>query len=165
MQYSSLEEPASGSVMGSASVGGANNNHHTTAAGSSDRSRSSKARLDDDAVSYKTSKSHRSRRTITSELEEPLNEVELGKVDNTLADEDPFYVLRNDLFTKLELVDESLAEFLRIVYQTVRKTRAMRRNGFFYGTHCLSYYRLVCSYCSNRTRPSIRTKSKMPRNI
>lgn len=33
---------------------------------------------------------------------------------------DPFYVFREDLYRKLELVDESLAEYLRVVYQTVR---------------------------------------------
>ena len=32
---------------------------------------------------------------------------------------DPFYVFRSDLFAKLDLVDESLAEFLRVVHQTV----------------------------------------------
>jgi hypothetical protein len=33
---------------------------------------------------------------------------------------DPFYVFRADLYRKLEQVDESLAEYLRIVHQTVR---------------------------------------------
>jgi hypothetical protein len=32
---------------------------------------------------------------------------------------DPFYVFRADLYRKLELVDESLAEYLRVVHQTV----------------------------------------------
>jgi hypothetical protein len=34
---------------------------------------------------------------------------------------DPFYVFRADLYRKLELVDESLAEYLRVVHQTVSK--------------------------------------------
>jgi hypothetical protein len=34
--------------------------------------------------------------------------------------QDPFFVFREDLYRKLETVDESLAEFLRIVQQTVR---------------------------------------------
>jgi hypothetical protein len=32
---------------------------------------------------------------------------------------DPFYVFREDLYRKLELVDEALAEFSRVVHQTV----------------------------------------------
>jgi len=48
-------------------------------------------------------------------LEEPLT-------DTSEHDEssDPFYVFREDLYRKLESVDESLAEYLRIVHQTVR---------------------------------------------
>lgn len=33
---------------------------------------------------------------------------------------DPFYVFREDLDRKIEIVDESLAEYLRIVHHTVR---------------------------------------------
>lgn len=39
------------------------------------------------------------------ELSEPLNDVS----------DDPFYVFRDDLYRKLEIVDENLAEFLRTV--------------------------------------------------
>jgi hypothetical protein len=46
----------------------------------------------------------------TSELSEPLNK----------QDDDPFYVFREDLYRQLELVDEALVEYLRIVHQTVR---------------------------------------------
>lgn len=35
------------------------------------------------------------------------------------VNEDPFYVFREDLYRKLEIVDESLAEYLRIIHQTV----------------------------------------------
>jgi hypothetical protein len=51
-------------------------------------------------------------------LSEPLNangDEEAGE------NADPFYVFRADLFRKLELVDESLAEYLRVVHQTVSK--------------------------------------------
>lgn len=51
-----------------------------------------------------------------SSLSEPLNSAENGATD------DPFYVFREDLYRKLELVDESLAEYLRVVHQTVSKT-------------------------------------------
>ena len=47
-------------------------------------------------------------------LQEPLTSTE-SQVDVS----DPFYVFREDLYRKLESVDESLAEYLRIVHQTV----------------------------------------------
>jgi hypothetical protein len=40
---------------------------------------------------------------------------------------DPFYVFRDDLYRQLERVDEALAEYLRVVHQTVGFTR--RRSG------------------------------------
>jgi hypothetical protein len=51
---------------------------------------------------------------------EPLAEPLTGDLENGDAAEDPFFVFRGDLFQKLDLVDESLAEFLRVVNQTVR---------------------------------------------
>lgn len=33
--------------------------------------------------------------------------------------DDPFYVFREDLYRKLDLVEENLTEFLRIIHQTV----------------------------------------------
>jgi hypothetical protein len=36
---------------------------------------------------------------------------------------DPFYVFREDLYRQLERVDEALAEYLRVVHQTVGRTR------------------------------------------
>jgi hypothetical protein len=36
---------------------------------------------------------------------------------------DPFYVFREDLYRQLERVDEALAEYLRVVHQTVGFTR------------------------------------------
>jgi hypothetical protein len=52
-------------------------------------------------------------------------------------DADPFYVFRADLYRKLELVDESLAEYLRVVHQTVSQIqyssshRAVNRMGVY----------------------------------
>jgi len=40
---------------------------------------------------------------------------------SSAAAADPFYVFRDDLEKKLECVDESLAEYLRIVHHTVRE--------------------------------------------
>jgi len=53
---------------------------------------------------------------IRKSLEEPLT-----AADGNGASSDPFYVFREDLYRKLELVDESLAEYLRIVHQTVSR--------------------------------------------
>ena len=47
-------------------------------------------------------------------LEEPLTDTSEHEDSS-----DPFYVFREDLYRKLESVDESLAEYLRIVQQTV----------------------------------------------
>jgi hypothetical protein len=61
-----------------------------------------------------TSASHRQ----ASALSEPLT----ANGDEEAGDDpDPFYVFRADLYRKLELVDESLAEYLRVVHQTVSK--------------------------------------------
>jgi syntaxin 6 len=49
------------------------------------------------------------RRVVDDEsLHEPL----------TTAEDDPFYVFREDLYRKLDIVEENLTEFLRIVHQT-----------------------------------------------
>lgn len=52
-----------------------------------------------------------SRKGPSSALSEPLR----GNGDES---EDPFFVFREDMNRKLELVDEGLAEYLRIVHQT-----------------------------------------------
>lgn len=51
-------------------------------------------------------------------LQEPLTSDSGGAIIDV---SDPFYVFREDLARKLEWVDEALAEYLRIVHQTVRR--------------------------------------------
>lgn len=51
-----------------------------------------------------------------SSLSEPLNS-DVPHMEED--DDDPFYVFREDLYRKLELVDEGLTTYLRIVNQTV----------------------------------------------
>ena len=60
-------------------------------------------------------------KAASSGLSEPLNSsgAEEGGGDRAFDPGDPFYVFRDDLCRKLELVDEALAEFLRVVHQTV----------------------------------------------
>jgi hypothetical protein len=60
-----------------------------------------------------------------SELSEPLtvNSITSVPVDEASGADpgDPYFVFRADLKKKLELVDESLAEYLRVVHETVSK--------------------------------------------
>ena len=73
---------------------------------------------DSDSVSLASS--HRrftAKKRINSELSEPLtgaSDVSFGG-----ASSDPYFVFRSDLQNKLEAVDEFLADFLRIVHETV----------------------------------------------
>jgi len=75
-----------------------------------------------DSVSVASSKRRFGRKRINSELSEPLTATSI--VDEELGSNsqagDPYFVFRKDLQKKLELVDESLADFLRIVHETVR---------------------------------------------
>jgi hypothetical protein len=68
-----------------------------------------------------------SRTTMNPSLSEPLTGKSNGSSPPRSSPsrtngggQDPFFVFREDLYRKLETVDESLAEFLRIVHQTVR---------------------------------------------
>ena len=82
-----------------------------------------------DSISLASSRRKFGRKGINSELSEPLT-VGGGTTSSSLLDEelggfvngggDPYFVFRKDLQQKLELVDESLADFLRIVHETVR---------------------------------------------
>ena len=59
-------------------------------------------------------------KVASSGLSEPLNSsVVENRTGDTVDPGDPFYVFSDDLKRKLELVDEALADFLRVVHQTV----------------------------------------------
>lgn len=73
--------------------------------------------------------STRSFRTVSvgnPDLKEPLTggvgggAMMMMTTTNHYESDDPFYVFREDLYRKLDLVDDGLAEFLRLVHQTVR---------------------------------------------
>ena len=75
-----------------------------------------------DSISVASSKRRFGRKRINKELSEPLTSGG-SIVDEELSSSvggDPYFVFRKDLQRKLELVDESLADFLRIVHETVR---------------------------------------------
>mmetsp|Transcript_5873 Transcript_5873/g.5722 ORF Transcript_5873/g.5722 Transcript_5873/m.5722 type:complete len:312 (-) Transcript_5873:129-1064(-) len=55
---------------------------------------------------------------INSELSEPLTSTASTVLDRESSSGDPYFVFRSDLQTKLELADEFLADFLRIVHET-----------------------------------------------
>lgn len=59
--------------------------------------------------------SFRMRSHENEHLSEPLT----AGMNHNDSNEDPYFVFRADLIQKLELVDEGLAEFLRVVHQTV----------------------------------------------
>jgi syntaxin 6 len=61
-------------------------------------------------------------------LSEPLT---AGMNHNDSSQEDPYFVFRDDLMQQLELVDEALAEFLRVVHQTVRRVRLRKSVSLF----------------------------------
>lgn len=66
---------------------------------------------DEEAQRQNGSSSRRKNGTPSADLKQPLAPSEMDS-------EDPFYVFREDLFRKLDLVEESLTEYLRIVQQT-----------------------------------------------
>ena len=63
---------------------------------------------------------------ISSELSEPLTITSNASIVDesisvsTNASSDPYFVFRNDLQNKLDLVDECLTDYLRVVNETVR---------------------------------------------
>jgi len=71
-----------------------------------------------DSVSLASSK-RRFRGRINSELSEPLTASSV--VDESLGGDsgDPYFVFRKDLQRKLELVDDALADYSRVVHETV----------------------------------------------
>ena len=111
---------------------------------------------DDDvqSVSILSRASRLSRHVDDESLKEPLTEE-----DN----DDPFHVFREDLYRKLDLVEESLTEFLRIVHQTVRIYMCCHDVGG-QGTTVLFPHSLSLLYFPVRTRLSTRMRSRMPRN-
>lgn len=68
---------------------------------------------DDDDVQSVSILSRRSRVVDEESLHEPLTSSPQEDVD------DPFHVFREDLYRKLDLVEEGLTEYLRIIHQTV----------------------------------------------
>lgn len=79
-----------------------------------------------DAVSVASSR-RRFRRGGNEELSQPLTVA--SSVNTSLDLEslgtdsgDPYFVFRRDLQTKLEQVDESLADYLRIIHETVSRS-------------------------------------------
>lgn len=76
-----------------------------------------------DGVSVASSqRKFRRHRRVNSGLSEPLTTAD-SVVDESLGSGavsgDPYFVFRSDLQNKLELVDDALADFLRVVHETV----------------------------------------------
>jgi len=95
-------------------------------------------------------------------LQEPLTATKSSPIDVS----DPFYVFREDLYRKLESVDESLAEYLGIVHQTVSSYRCCSAARIFDGWHCYSCsYRYTDNspYFFCRTQPPTRERYVTPK--
>eukprot|EP00980_Cylindrotheca_fusiformis_P018524 scaffold6124_cov122-Cylindrotheca_fusiformis.AAC.43 len=85
-----------------------------------------------DAVSVASSKRRFPRhRRVNSGLSEPLTASSV--VDESLGSEagDPYFVFRSDLQRKLELVDEALAEYLRVIHETVSSCGSLQEMKIF----------------------------------
>ena len=76
-----------------------------------------------DAISVASSR-RRFRRGGNEELSQPLTVAsEVNDLESLGTDSgDPYFVFRRDLQTKLEQVDESLADYLRIIHETVSRS-------------------------------------------
>lgn len=85
---------------------------------------SSRRQSDESSIASSKRRFPRNKR-VNSELSEPLtaNSITSVPVDEESGADpgDPYFVFRADLKKKLELVDESLAEYLRVVNETVSK--------------------------------------------
>lgn len=94
----------------------------------SDSSDSSSRMKDSDSlsvvsISSRSTTNHRRfnrNKRINSELSEPLTSPTSAGGDEESSSLDPYFVFRSDLQNKIELADEDLADFLRIVQETVR---------------------------------------------
>lgn len=119
MQYTQLAEGGGGGGVSSASAGPGSAFGSASVSGrgsDSDDNGSSSHPVDssNDHMSIRSKISTRSFRTVSvgnPELKEPLT----GASHN---DDDPFYVFREDLYRKLDLVDDGLAEYLRLIHHT-----------------------------------------------
>ena len=72
-----------------------------------------------DMESVSVASSHRrfrGNKKINAALSEPLT----GEAFDDESTSDPYFVFRSDLQHQLEVMDEHLAEYLRIVHETVR---------------------------------------------
>ena len=86
----------------------------------SDNSETDTSNLDSVSVASSTHRRFKGNKRISSELSEPLTTAS-SVIDESLGSEagDPYFMFRADLQKKLELVDESLTDFLRVVHETV----------------------------------------------
>lgn len=111
---------------------------------------SSMTRRDSDTASLASS--HRrfvGHKRINSALSEPLTTAS-SIVDESLGGDsaDPYFVFRSDLQRKLESLDEYLADYLRIVHETVRSIKWRRSSVFF------SVPRPILTSCEHLVPPS-----------
>lgn len=106
MQYSHLGEESDGSNTPNGSGTSQHNNTYSDVESSSSRP-------------FSTVSLSSRRKSENPELQEPLT-TSNNNNNAGVGDDDPFYVFREDLYRKLDLVDDGLSEYLSLVHQTVR---------------------------------------------
>lgn len=116
----------------------------------------SSVNMDDTASQRSRASSFRRNNSANPELKEPLRANGSGN-----QDDDPFYVFREDLYRKLDLVDDGLTEYLRIVHQTVGSSSPHQ---FIAVHHPISAHTWLYRIGDRRTLLSIRTPSRTQRN-
>jgi hypothetical protein len=101
---------------------------YSTVDGNSDHSKQQQqqsGRFDDGAsIASSLSRAAKNKfrhRRGNSDLSQPLTVATSNPDEELGAAGDPFFVFRSDLIRKLEFVDEALAEYLRVVHDTVRR--------------------------------------------
>lgn len=72
--------------------------------------------------------------SASPDLKEPLTSKDLES--GSVYEDDPFYVFREDLYRKLDLVDEALQDYLRVVYHTVSRTMHTTLFRIYYISPC-----------------------------
>jgi hypothetical protein len=83
-----------------------------------------------------------------SSLSEPLTDKKNYNTNNNKRSSyenpsDPYYVFRDDLNRQLEIIDESLAEYLRLVFQTVSNCKKKTKNKKKIMSKCKKYRKSI----------------------
>ena len=100
---------------------------------------------------------------MNSDLSAPLT----GETFDDESSSDPYFVFRSDLQHQLEILDELLADYLRIVHETVRTCIALQSfsESAFPGKVLLTeFFRFFACISVERTLLPTRWSTKIPKS-